>query len=89
MRRTDAATMFATVDLGEGADARTTNVQMSGDRGATNVEPVRVDWGQFLVSAVLDEVVPGWHLELAGPGKLRFRILTKILVTLSLSLNLN
>ncbi len=63
----DTTVLVATVDLGQGTDSGTTNVQMSSDRCTSNVEPVWVGRGQLLEGSGLDEVVPGWHLELAGP----------------------
>lgn len=52
-------------------------IQMTGDRGATSVVPVRVKGSQFLVDGGLDKIRPLRNLQLARPNNKNVGIRTK------------
>ena len=55
------------VDFSESVDTGTTQVQVTGDRRTSHVEPVGVGRRQLVEHAGLDQVVPHWHFKFSGP----------------------
>lgn len=66
VRRTGAAVLLASVDLAQTADTDGfAEIDVAGDRGGTDVEPVGGLWGEFLEVAGLYGVDPAGNGELS------------------------
>ena len=64
--RASAAALLATVNQVQGSNSNSrTQVNVTGDRGNANKEPVRVVWSHLLGAAGLDQVNPGGDGNLA------------------------
>lgn len=62
-----AAALLATVDQVQGTNTNSrAQVNVTGDGGNANIEPVRVVWSHLLGTAGLDQVNPGGNSDLSG-----------------------